>query len=67
MVTLNISEDEAFTLRLVLDSIGGNILHSRRKHTESILKQLIAQDVSYDDAQKRRVLRGGIAFERETV
>lgn len=48
-ITVTMTEDEAFTLRLVLDAIGGDYLHSRRKHTQAIVSQLIGQNVPYDD------------------
>lgn len=39
-MTLELSHEQARTLRYILDLIGGNPKASRRKHTEQMIRQL---------------------------
>jgi hypothetical protein len=51
-VKLELTEDQAYTLRMVLDRVGGDPVKSRRKDINSISWQLIDQDVPYDISGK---------------
>ena len=46
-VTLKLTAGKAFTLRMVLDFVGGDLVNSPRKHTQAIVDMLIAQGVPY--------------------
>lgn len=67
MVYLTLTQDEAFTLRRVLDNVGGSQYKSQRKYTEVIVQQLNSQNVPYPtyDNKEDDALKGEIYFDDE--
>lgn len=67
MINLQLTDEQAFSLRMLLDRVDGNATKSRRKHTQEILRQLIWEhDVPYDDELSARVLVGEPMFRWES-
>lgn len=46
-VTLRLTDGQAFTLRMVLDFVGGDRVNSPRKHIQAIVDMLDDQGVFY--------------------
>lgn len=61
-ITLTLTKEEAFTLRMVMDRIAGDFFTSRREHTNSIGAQLSMAGIEYDDELSDRIMHGHITF-----
>lgn len=46
-LTIKLTPDEAYTLRIILDRVGGDPVKSRRGHADSINNQLVDAGVEY--------------------
>lgn len=49
MITIELTDEQAFVLRKILDKVGGYSKGTAREHSDAILDQLVSQGVEYDD------------------
>ena len=63
IVTVEMSEAEAETLRILCEHTGGAPNHSRRKHTDALNKALYDADIQYRGDQ----VTGSTYFKTEEV